>query len=127
MNVEKVEFYYDSKNDSITVKGVRDEVVEHEDHQKGMVQFFKTVFRYVVRDQNDDLRKYLIKFVRDYKAKKLPKEYYREFNGYNFYRTVIENAGFEFNLTELGDADIDIINPIFNYTKYILPIVRQFM
>ena len=78
-------------------------------------------------DQRDDLREYLIKFVRKYKAKELPYYYYKEFNGDNIYRTIIELAGFEYNLVQIGEDDLDIINPIYNYTRYILPIVRMFM
>ena len=127
MNLDKIEFYYDKKNKSITVKGVRDDVVEDPDHQKGMIQFFLKVFKYLCMDQRDDLREYLIKFVRKYKAKELPYYYYKEFNGDNIYRTIIELAGFEYNLVQIGEDDLDIINPIYNYTRYILPIVRMFM
>lgn len=127
MNIDKIEFYYDKKNKSVTVKGVRDEVVEDPDHQKGMIQFFLKVFKYLVMDQREDLRKYLIDFTRDYKAKILPHYYYKEFNGENIYRTIIELAGFEYNLMEIGEKDVDIINPIYNYTRYILPVIRMFM
>ena len=127
MMIDKIEFYYDKKNRSITVKGVRDEVVNDPDHQKGIVQFFLKIFKYLVMDQRQDLWNFLIDFVRQYKAKELPFYYYKEFNGDNIYRTIIELAGFEYNLTEIGEDDLDIINPIYNYTRYILPIIRMFM
>lgn len=127
MLIEKVEIYYDQRNKSLTIKGVRDEVVEHPDHQNGMVQFLLKVFKYLVMDQRDALREYLIDFVHDYKAMKLPYQYYRELNGNNIYRTKIELSGFEYNLSEIGQVDLDIINPVYNYTKFILPIIRQFM
>ena len=127
MMIDKIEFYYDKKNKSITVKGVRDEVVNDPDHQKGIIQFFLKIFKYLVMDQRQDLRNFLMDFVRQYKAKELPFYYYKEFNGDNIYRTIIELAGFEYNLTEIGEDDLDIINPIYNYTRYILPIIRMFM
>lgn len=127
MNIDKIEFYYDKKNKSITVKGVRDEVVNDPDHQNGMIQFFLKVFKYLVMDQRQDLRNYLIEFVRKYKSKELSYQYYKEFNGDNIYRTIIELAGFEYNLTEIGEDDLDIINPIYNYMRYILPVIRMFM
>ena len=127
MLIEKVDIYYDQRNKSLTIKGVRDEVVEHPDHQNGMVQFLLKVFKYLVMDQRDALREYLIDLVHDYKAMKLPYQYYRELNGNNIYRTKIELSGFEYNLSEIGQVDLDIINPVYNYTKFILPIIRQFM
>lgn len=127
MLIEKVEIYYDQKNQSLSIKGVRDEVVNHPDHQNGMIKFLIKVFRYLVMDQRDELRRYLITFVHKYKAMELPYQYYRELNGNNIYRTKIELSGFEYNLSEIGQVDLDIINPIYNYTKFILPIIRQFM
>lgn len=127
MLVEKVELYYDKRNRTVHMKGVRDEVLEHPDHQSGMIQFFVQVFDYLVMDQRKELREFLIKFTRDYKAKRLPHQYYRELNGENHYRTIIELSGFEFNLLEAGETDLDIINPVYNYTRFILPIIRMFM
>lgn len=127
MMIEKVEMYYDRRNNTVTIKGIRDAVVDHPDHQNGMIQFLLQVFRYLVMDQRRELREYLIQFTHDYKAKQLPYQYYRELNGNNEYRTVIELSGFEYNLSEIGQVDLDIINPVYNYTKFILPIIRQFM
>ena len=127
MNIDKIELYYDKRNKSITIKGIRDEVVEDPDHQKGMIQFFLQVFKYLAMDQRSELRQFLVQFVRDYKSKKLPHYYYKELNGENIYRTIYEIAGFEYNLLEIGEKDLDIINPVYNYTRYILPIIRMFM
>lgn len=127
MQIEKVEMYYDKRHRRIDFKGIRDEVVNHPDHQSGMVQFLLQVFQYLSMDQENELRQFLIQFTHDYKAMKLPKQYYREFSGNNEYHTKIELSGFEYNLTEIGQNDLDIINPVYNYTKFILPIIRQFM
>lgn len=124
--INKVELYYDRKNGTVDIKGVRDSITEEEDHQNGMIQFFARVFEYLVYDQRDALRKYLIDFSRDYKAKRLPYQYYRELSSDNCYRTIFEVAGFDYNLIDIGDADLDIINPVFNYRRYILPIIQQY-
>ena len=92
-----------------------------------MIQFFLQVFKYLAMDQRSELRQFLVQFVRDYKSKKLPHYYYKELNGENIYRTIYEIAGFEYNLLEIGEKDLDIINPVYNYTRYILPIIRMFM
>ena len=77
MNIDKIELYYDKRNKSITIKGIRDEVVEDPDHQKGMIQFFLQVFKYLAMDQRSELRQFLVQFVREYKSKKLPHYYYK--------------------------------------------------
>lgn len=126
-NIEKIEFYYDRRHKRVDIKGVKDDIVNHPDHQNGMMEFFRTVFGYVILDQRNDLREYILDFVHQYKAKTLPYQYYRELNSSNCYRTIIEIAGFDYNMDEIGQGDLGMINPIFNYTKYILPIIRYYL
>lgn len=90
----KIEFYYDRRHRRVDIKGVSDKVVMEEDHQKGMMVFFDTVFNYVCTDRRKELREYLIQFVDDYKTKTLPHYYYRELNSDNVYRTIVELSGF---------------------------------
>lgn len=125
--IDKIEFYYDSRHKTVDIKGVSDSVVEDRDHREGMIQFFVKVFGYLVQDRRQDLRKYLIQFADDYKAKRLPVQYYRELNSTNVYRTIIELTDYGFNLISAGEDDKDIINGIYNYTKYILPIIQTFI
>lgn len=125
--INKTEFYYDRRHHRVDIKGVNDKILSEEDHQKGMLVFFDTVFNYVCTDRWNELREYLIQFVEDYKAKRLPKYYYRELNSDNVYRTIVELSGFSFNLIEIGDDNLDIINPIYNYTRFILPMIRQYI
>lgn len=125
--IDKTEFYYDRRHKSVDIKGVNDAVVGEQDHQDGMIQFFVKVFGYLIQDRRQDLRKYLIQFSDDYKAKRLPVQYYRELNSTNVYRTIIELTDYGFNLVSAGDSDRDIINGIYNYTKYILPIIQTFI
>ena len=126
-NIDKIEFYYDRRHKSIDIKGVKDEVVHHPDHQNGMLQFFLTVFNYAAMDQRDDLRDYLLDFVHRYKAKELPYQYYRELNAANIYRTEIELSGYGYNLEEIGQGDLGMVNPIYNYTRFILPVIRYYL
>lgn len=125
--INKTELYYDRKAKRVDIKGVKDTVLQEPDHQNGMLQFFTRVFEFLIYDQHDQLRKYLIEFTRAYKAKELPHCYYRELSSDNCYRTTFEVAGFEYNLDEIGKADLDIINPIFNYRRFILPLIQQYM
>jgi len=125
--LEGIDFLYDTRRNLIDVKGVSDEVVRHPDHQAGMIKFFATVFRFLCYERRDDLKQYLIKFVHDYKAMALPVQYYREFNSNNVYHTKYESAGFIYDLTEAGESDKDIINPVYNYKRFILPLVWAYL
>lgn len=125
--LDGLELYYDRRKHSITIKGIRDEIVEHPDHQNGILQFLQTVFDYLLFDRTSDLREYLIDFAEKYKRKELPVQYYRELNLVNSYRTVIELSGFEYNLEEISDQDLWMINPVYNYMRFVLPIIQQYM
>lgn len=124
---QSIELYYDSRKRSVTFKGLGTTVVEEPDHIDGMIQFFTTVMQYICNGRRDRLRKYLIEFVNQYKSKELPVQYYREFNSDNIYRTEISIQTYGFNLTTASESDKEYINGIYNYTRYILPIVRTFM
>lgn len=127
MNIEKTEFYYDQRAHSVTVKGIDDKVVEHPDHQAGMMTFLAEVMRFLVFDRHDALRKYLIEFSNAYKEKTLPVQFYRELNRDNIYRTDIEISGFTFNLDQVYDIDLEMINGIYNYTRFVLPLIQVYI
>lgn len=127
LNIERVEFYYDKQNDTISVKGVRDEVVEDTDHQKGMIRFFATVMRHLTLDRRDALRKYLIEFSNAYKEKALPVEYYKEFNSENIYRSYMEMCDYTFNLEQASEDEKDMITGVYNYLKFILPLIQVYI
>lgn len=125
--LDKIELLYDKKHGTVDIKGVKDAVVNHPDHQDGMIQFFREVFQYLCYDRRDDLRKYLIQFVHDYKNLELPHQYYRELNSDNIYRTIMELSGFGYNLEEIGDHDLAFINPVYNYKRFIMPFIWQYI
>jgi len=127
IKIEGIEFYYDSKNDIVAVKGVNDSIVEHPDHQEGMIRFFAKVMKFMVYDHRDALRRYLIEFSDDYKNKRLPVQYYREFGSANIYRTNMGIAEYSFNLVAAGEDDKEIINGVFNYMKFVLPLIQTFI
>ena len=127
MNITGIEFYYDKSRDTVDVKGVRDATVEDPDHQEGMIRFFSTVMRYLVFDRRDRLRQYLIEFSNAYKAKELPVQYYKEFNEYNIYRTDMATDQFAFNLTSAGEGDKDMINGVYNYKRFVLALIQEYI
>jgi len=127
INLNGIEFYYSVRTNQLDIKGIADDIISTEDHQMGMIVFLKKIFCFIVREQQDKLREYLLQFVSDYKSLKLPHQYYREFNEYNFYRTKYYIPNFEFNLLYTGEKDKDMINGIYNYTKFILPLIRKYI
>jgi len=127
LNIEKTEFYYDQRAHSVTIKGIDDKVVEHPDHQEGMITFLANVMRLLVFDRRDALRRYLIEFSNDYKEKKLPVQFYRELNRDNIYRTDMELSGYTFNLEQAYDRDKDIINGVYNYKRFVLPLIQVYI
>lgn len=127
INIDKIEFYYDQRAHSVTVKGIDDKVVEHPDHQEGMMSFLANVMRFLVFDRRAALCRYLIEFSNAYKEKTLPVQFYRELNPANIYRTDIDIAGFSFNLERATDSDRESINGIYNYTKFVLPLIQVYI
>lgn len=124
--LDRIEFYYDSRKHRVDVKGLGSGASDP-DIQEGMLKFFAEVFRYLLSGRRNDLRKYLIRFSTDYKSKKLPVQYYKEMTSSPVYRTMFEIAGFDHNLTTATDHDREIINGIYNYNRYIIPVIQTFL
>lgn len=129
--INGVEFYYNKRLDKFDVKGIRDEVIEHEDHIAGMLSFLSNVFKYLSSGRMEDLRKYLVKFSNDYKDRALPYYFYRELNSDNLYRADGDlmirgssNRSLSFNYEYINNAMLDDINITFNYMFYVLPIIQ---
>ena len=126
VRLDKLEFYYNYRQKKVDIKGLGN-VTSEEDHQNGMMCFFEQVFRYLIQGRRDDLRKYLIQFVDDYKCKRLPIQYYKELNRRSVYRTKYQIAGYGYNIKIAGDSDREIVDGIYNYNRYIIPFVQTFL
>ena len=124
---DKLELYYNRKKKIVDIKGVSDEVLEHPDHQTGILTFIAKVMEYLVMDIRDSLRKYLIEFTHQYKARELPVQFYRELNSSNVYRTIYELSGYSFDLLAVGQDSVDMINIQYNYNRYVLPLIHMFI
>ena len=78
-------------------------------------------------DRRRALRKYLIEFSEDYKSRRLPKEYYREMNRANIYRTTMEISNYAYCMSDISDDEIDRVNGVYNYMRFVLPVIQQFI
>lgn len=121
--INKVEFFYNSSNDTLDIKNIGDDLLEL--HNDGMILFFKEFFR--LKELTTDKRaiEFLKEFIQEYKLFNLPSEFYREFN---------QNSLFKLNMVHgdkniyLDDTDINIREEVdikYNYLNYLLPLVRM--
>lgn len=78
MYLNRLEFYYDGRNNFIDVKGIDDEVLMR--HEDFMLKFFKTLFRHLESSDDITVMKFYKRFVDKYKRLQLEVGYYREFN-----------------------------------------------
>lgn len=123
-NINGLEFYYSPK--IIDVKGISDKIIE-EYHMDHMMRFFITCMRLIETGQTDQLRRYLKKFVGDYKAFKLDPGYYRQFDEKSRFSLDMPKSKCVYYLNMLNSDSIPYTNVGFNYIKYILFFVQNFM
>lgn len=125
--IEGIEFYYDGTKDLVTAKGISDEVMETPDHQHGMLEFFRTVFKLLLKDNRVKLRKYLLDFTDHYKSRVLPHQYYRELNSDNQYRSAMVIGDYALHLTEISQDQVSQIDINYNYQRFVLPLLQQYL
>ena len=127
MKLEGVEYYYDRAENTASIKGIRSSITDEEDHQNGMVKFMTTVMEYLCKGRRDALRRYLIEFSEAYKAKELPLCYYREMSNLNAYRTDMDIGRYSYALISPSEDDRSMINGTYNYTRFVLPVIQQYL
>lgn len=126
MKLSGFEFYYDGRNNVTHIKGLGG-IENEEDHQKGMMIFFNMVFKLMIQGRRKDLTKYLINFSNSYKEKSLPVQYYKELRSPSMYRTTFDIGDYFYEAKYASEHDLDIINGVYNYNRFILPIIQMFI
>ncbi|MCM1233263.1 MAG: hypothetical protein NC489_24360 [Ruminococcus flavefaciens] len=94
--INNLEIYYSS--DGMDIKGMGDSAVNR--HRLYMYEFIRTMIG-MIEDNSSRAKRYLMKFVSDYKWHNLPDEYYLEFNSFS-----------------------KSLNPIFNFQCIIVPFIQ---
>lgn len=94
--INNLEIYYDSGN--MDIKGMSDQAVNR--HRLYMYDFIRSVIE-MIENNSSRVKRYLIKFISDYKSHDLEDPFYIEFN------SLSKN-----------------MNPIFNFQNVIIPLVR---
>lgn len=91
-----IEIYYNSED--MDIKGIGDNAINR--HRLYIIEFIKSIISYL-ENKNPYIKRYLKKFINEYKEMKLEDEFYTEFN--NISRNY---------------------NPMYNYQKLIIPLVQ---
>ena len=98
-DVNNLEIYYNSSN--MDIKGMGDSEINR--HRLYMYEFIRSVLQ-MIEDNNPQVKRFIIRFINDYKSQNLDEEYYLEFN----------NKSRE-------------LNPLFNYKNIIIPLIQVLM
>ena len=126
LSLNKIEFYFNTMMRQVDIKGLgqgesHDNIVElHGDY---MLDFlFKFVRAKEINSTRDEIAYMLTSFIRDYRNKNLPIEYYRHLSRDNTYRVWSDELEDYFNISETGDIEAVDIRP--NYFDYIVPLIE---
>lgn len=117
MEINKLEFYYNSTQ--LDIKGIGD--VVYKQHEKYMIDFFKTYFSLMELGNKTKLISYITNFVFMYKSRLLDLRYYREFNVQSTYRLNIIVEKNVYGLETIDSSSFDSIDIAYNYFKYLVP------
>lgn len=123
-NINGFEFYANAR--TLDIKGISDEVIERY-HRDYLVNFIHTCIKFIEKDQIKPLRRYLKKFVRDYKSLDLHVGYYRELTSKSEYSLDLPGSDCIYYLEEMNSDGIKYTNIGYNYINYILYFIKNFM
>lgn len=123
-----IEMYYRSSNNSLDIKGIKDELLYQ--HDEYFLSFLKRVFKLLEYDDTDSLIKFMKRFIKEYKNRELDIRYYRELSPDSVYTLNEDLIGsseyFKAGVRHVNPQMINEINISYNYKKYILPIMQRF-
>lgn len=116
-----LEFYWKHTGE-LDVKGIRDEKIQL--HQDFLIHTIWKVMEFLGSYDYDNGLKYLVKFMNDYKFKRLPIEYYRELNQSSEYTYVIHEQ------PETSSYLDEVYKPFvmghYNYRNILVPLMNLF-
>lgn len=95
-SISNLEIYY--SNDQMDIKGMGDHAVNR--HRLYMMEFIKEMIE-MIESNNPRVKRYIAKFIKEYKTHELEEEFYIEFN----------------NISK-------DINPLFNYQNIVIPFIQ---
>ena len=118
-NLSGVEFYYQSRRDELTVKGLGGRVLEA--HGPHLLSVLRGLMRAAEGSSREALMRSLADRRRRYVRLELEEECYREMNSGSMFRLRTTLAGHELRSESFpGWGELD---PIYNYMSYLVPLV----
>lgn len=122
INLNKKEFYINSLMKQIDVKGLS----SVELHRKYLLDFILKFATMNEKSSNVDIIiRTLVRFVKDYRNRKLPVEFYREMNNSGMYRVYQDYLD---DFVEISNTDdIDNLDISYNYINYIAPLASIYL
>lgn len=116
------EVYYNTFNDDISFKGIKDELVESY-HMEGIVPIVKKYLRFLSNFNYEGATKYIVEIIDAYKFYELPIACYREFNDESDFKFQIE--GKSFGTMEADIAMIEHIDIRYNFNHILVPMLNM--
>ena len=123
LKLGNLELYWNEDTGHIDVKGIADDKVKlHQDYL--LKDISDIISRMASYDTRHALRK-IVKLMDDYKFKRLPVGYYREFNSDSKYILYLEdNVG---SVSDVGQSYIDRLVINYNYVNVLIPLLDLIM
>jgi len=125
--LNKIEFYYSSYDDILTVKGINDKVIES--HEKYFINDILSFIKIGEVSNIDSIRLKMKEYRSNYLDLKLDINTYREFNEVNLFRFKNENERLQYYLNyeksiKCDDRNKKLFDISYNYIHYILPFIN---
>ena len=115
----KVELYY--YDGTIDVKGISSENVES--HIGGILDFLKIMFKKIETDTQEVQIRVLMRYINDYKERKLPVNFYREFSSSS--KIIVADPESIMTFDDYWEDRKDELCTAYNYFNVLIPILKM--
>ncbi len=116
IQLKGLEFYYG--HEKCDVKGIDDEYLKL--HEDGILKIVKMFFKKMETGSPPEVLSYMNRMCSDYKLRKLPLEFYREFNTNSLYTVMNSTDTYD----EYWDDKIDELNIAYNFINILIPLTK---
>lgn len=116
------EVYYNTFDDEIAIKGIRDELLEKY-HSECIIPMIKRYLRYLSKFDYEGATKYIVRIIDDYKFFRLPIGFYRDFNDSSSFKIQVDGKVYE---TEEADKSVmEYIDIRYNFNHVLVPMLNM--
>ncbi len=115
----KIELYYYDGN--IDVKGIGQEAVET--HNDGMMDLLRIIFKKIETDTQESQIRVIMRYINEYKSRRLPVNYYREFNASS--KILVADPESMMTFDDYWEDRKDELLISYNYFNVLIPILKM--